>query len=123
MKAMNIDMLRVCLASQGEWPVRVKGWCMLPAIENNAEVVLEAVAPETLCAGDLVAYRHQGALLTHRFVLREGNFFVMRPDNRPEREDLITAVDIVGRVREVRNPSFARKVLNKLIRLFAKDNG
>jgi phage repressor protein C with HTH and peptisase S24 domain len=121
MNAAQIDMLRFCLVESGAWPVQVNGWCMKPLIDNGAELMLETVKPEALQTGDVVVYLRQGQLLAHRLIGRDNGIFILRPDNRLDREDRITADDIVGRVREIKNPSWFKKTVRKAGRLFTRE--
>ncbi len=77
--------------------LRVMSWSMYPAIRKGD--LLELASPEEIQVGDIVVFRHIGALVCHRIARVEpGNVVYTRGDYSKGDGEQIRGTDILGKV-------------------------
>jgi hypothetical protein len=87
--------------------LRTRGVSMEPLVRARDEVVVEAVRPEGLAPGDLIAYRSGDLLLVHRLVAageREGRRLLWEKGDRNLYLTPLEPEQVLGRVVTVATP-------------------
>jgi signal peptidase I len=78
--------------------LRVVGTSMLPTFYPGDTIVVEALLPSMIQAGDIAVCIRDGRLCTHRVAKRHGPLLVTRGDANPQFDTEIPASECVGRI-------------------------
>lgn len=95
------DLIAHTLSAGRVARVPVTGSSMWPAIAPGSVVTVEPVAWSRIKPGDVVAYRHQDAIIVHRVVEVRGEHLIAAGDNKPLFDPPVAAAALLGRVTGV----------------------
>ncbi|MEV2242532.1 signal peptidase I [Micromonospora sp. NPDC049891] len=84
--------------------IPVTGSSMWPAITPGSVVTVEPAAWSRIRPGDVIAYRHQDAVIVHRVIEIRGDHLITAGDNKPLFDPPVTATALLGRVTGVPDP-------------------
>ena len=116
--AAFFDLSRELLEAGHAVRFRADGSSMRPAIHDGDALIVEPVDREAVKAGDILLFRHDQRLLAHRVInIRQANGtivqFEVRGDAKAERECLVKAEDVLGRVTLTERQSGWRRITGR----------
>ena len=106
---------------------RAPGWSMHPTIRNGEAVTVAPISPSDIRRGDIVIYRCNGNLFTHRVVRiarreEDALVFTLRGDALGCPDEYVAGYQILGRVmyversgREINPYSLKARVLQRVL--------
>ncbi len=88
------------------------GWSMTPFIRDGDAITISALGESAPRPGDVVAFALPGSrpLLVHRIVAEDSGGFLLRGDNSPSPDGMISLADIYGRVSVVERGGKRRRL-------------
>lgn len=97
------ELLQDVLRKGLPFTFRARGFSMSPFIKDGDDLTLFALNGISPGPGDVVAFIHKGTGVPfiHRVVGKKENTYLLKGDNAPETDGLISASDILGCVRMV----------------------
>ncbi len=116
------DFLLAVLDKGASFRFKVRGFSMHPFIRDGDVITVSPWGGAQPRQGDVVAFCQPdtGKLMVHRILTKNNNGFLLRGDNCPETDGLISSVGILGRLTKVeRNGRFIRLGLGPERRLLA----
>lgn len=95
-----IELLQVVLDKGIPFRFRAKGFSMSPFIKNNDVITISPLSHAYPRRGDIVALVHpkKGRLSVHRVVRKKDDLYLIKGDNAPEADGLISQKSIIGYV-------------------------
>jgi hypothetical protein len=87
------------IAAQGPTlRMRINGTSMAPLLKNGEAVMIQPIPTESLQIGDMIAFRQDGQIITHRLVATQQNVLITMGDNVYALDPPISAEKILGKV-------------------------
>jgi hypothetical protein len=98
------EVLQAVLAQGASFRFMARGFSMHPFIRDGEVITVSPVQVRQLRLGDVVAFCHPetGRLIVHRIIRKHDTGILLRGDNCPEVDGMVPAVNILGRVTEVK---------------------
>jgi len=96
-----VRLAREQLARGASVRLRVSSGSMAPLIAAGDEVIVEAVQPAELCAGEVVVLDAEGGFVMHRLLAWQGKRLVTRGDSMLAPDPPWLPEQVLGRVRTV----------------------
>lgn len=98
-----LALLRSVHAREVPFRFKAKGSSMHPFIMDGDVVTVVPLRATRVCSGDVAAFTHPGTgrLVIHRVVGNEGDLFLMKGDNAPEIDAMISKAQVLGLVARV----------------------
>jgi len=124
---LKCEMAGEVLRENGTLRLQATGWSMLPAVLPGDTLVIDHVAPERVCQGDIVLFQRDRRLFAHRVTGRDANRKIAtRGDSMPQADAPLQDGELLGRITFlVRNgrlivpktkPSASARLVAKLVR-------
>jgi GNAT superfamily N-acetyltransferase len=99
----QMELLRAVTQKDRVLRTRVRGFSMTPLIRDGDEVSVSPMKGRLPVVGDVIAFSRpdSGQLTIHRVIARESAGWILRGDNCPESDGLVTADRFIGRITAV----------------------
>ncbi|MFH1354803.1 MAG: S26 family signal peptidase [Candidatus Omnitrophota bacterium] len=96
--AVLIDLMKDAASKGSSFKFQVKGFSMLPFIRDNDVLTISPFSPFSNNLGNSVAFIHPKteSLIIHRLIAKHNNSYIVKGDNIPTPDGLISRKDIVG---------------------------
>ena len=98
--AHKCELASAVLRASGRLRLRVNGWSMLPTMIPGDVLLIDRVAGNSLCSGDIVLFGRNRRLFVHRLVSTSGDGrIVTRGDAMPRPDSpSVAASELLGKV-------------------------
>lgn len=98
-----IELLRAVTENGKPFRFEAAGFSMHPFIRNLDILTISPLPPGHLRSGMVIAFLHpeSGRLVVHRVVGRKGGYYLIKGDNSPESDGMISEKNIFGYVTKV----------------------
>ncbi len=123
-----VELMRDAFSKGSSFRFQVKGFSMLPFIRDKDVLTISPFLPSSNGIGDPVAFIHPktGNLVIHRLIAKHNNSYIVKGDNIPNPDGLITRENILGHVanieRKGKKKSFGFGPERFLIALLSRGN-
>jgi hypothetical protein len=98
---MPFPYQRLALEMASQAPVlrlRINGSSMAPLLQDGESVIIQAIKTEALCPGDVIAFRRNAEIITHRLVAIRLQEVLTMGDNLYELDPPVSPEMILGHV-------------------------
>lgn len=97
------ELLRAVLDKGMPFRFRAKGFSMSPFVKDGDVITVSPLSGASPRLGDVVPCigPETGKLFVHRVVGKRGDFCIIRGDNTPEADGLVSKANVLGRVTRV----------------------
>ena len=122
------EFLRAVLAKGASFRFKARGLSMLPFIQDGDVLTVAPSPARRPRPGDVAAFCHPETrkLVVHRVLARRNGGYLLRGDNAPESDGLISFQDVLGRVtrveRDGREVRLALGLERRLIAFLSRHN-
>lgn len=112
--------IEAVIAEKGELISSSSGFSMYPMLRNRKDMIVVVKPQERPVLHDVVLYRTAGGkLLLHRIIKDLGNEYIIRADNRFNKEYGVTSQDVIGVLKGFyRNGKYFDCKTSKLYRIY-----